>query len=295
MTSIYGRLRSRSRLRLRGRFLGLVLLALAPSGLVAQERPGFTIGTDADARVTIRNTSGSIRVIAWDRNEVSVYGSRTVIRDLDIDATPKQVQLRMDAGHELNVRVPRRAQLRAYSGSGSVTVQGVTGSVDIESASGSLEVEGQPRSIHAIGFSGGVTIRGGGTEVTRAESVSGTVIVTKAAGMVVAKSSSGGIDVRGDVREAELFTISGTVVFDGSVTRRLSAESSSGGVELTVPRNMSAEYELSTISADIENDFGPAATKSRAGDGVALRFRVGNGGARIKGVSVSGSIRLHDR
>jgi DUF4097 and DUF4098 domain-containing protein YvlB len=293
MNFINGRLRSRSRLR--GRFVALMSLALTPGALAAQERPGFTIGTDNDASVTITNSSGSIRVIAWDRNEVAVYGGRATIRDLDIDATPKHVQLRMDAGHELNVRVPRRAQLRAQSGSGSVTVQGVTGSVDIESASGSLEVEGQPRSIHAIGFSGGVTIRGGGTEVTRAESVSGTVIVTKAAGMLVAKSSSGGIDVRGDVREAELFTVSGTVVFDGSATRRLSAESSSGGVELTVPRNMSAEYELSTISADIENDFGPAATKSRSGDGVALKFRVGNGSARIKAVSVSGTILLKDR
>jgi DUF4097 and DUF4098 domain-containing protein YvlB len=201
----------------------------------------------------------------------------------------------MDAGHELQVRVPRQAQLRAYSGSGSVSVHGVTGSVDIESASGSLEVVGEPRSVHAIGFSGGVTIRGGGTEVTRAESVSGSVIVTNASGMVVAKSSSGGVDVRGDVREAELFTVSGNVVFNGNVTRRLSAESSSGGVELTVPRSMSAEYELSTISADIENDFGPTATRSRNGDGVALKFRVGNGGARIKGISVSGGIRLHDR
>jgi DUF4097 and DUF4098 domain-containing protein YvlB len=288
--------RSRSRVRLRGWWLLLTLL-LAPGGLLAQERPGFTVGTDANARVTIRNTSGSIRVIAWDRDEVSVYGGRTVIRDLEIDATPKHVQLKMEAGHELHVRVPRRAQLRAYSGSGTVTVQGVEGSVDIESASGSLEVEGQPRSIHATGFSGGVTIRGGGTEVTRAESVSGTVIITKAAGIVVAKSSSGGIDVRGDVKEAELFTVSGSVVFDGNVASggRLSAESSSGGVELTLPHNMSAEYELSTISADIENDFGPAATKSRSGAGVALRFRVGNGGARIKGISVSGSIRLHDR
>ena len=113
---------SRSRSRLRGRCLTLMFLALTPGAVVAQERPGFTIGTDADARVTIRNSSGSIRVTAWDRNEVSVYGGRAVIRDLDIDATPKHVQLRMETGHELNVRVPRRAQLRAYSGSGSVTV-----------------------------------------------------------------------------------------------------------------------------------------------------------------------------
>ena len=296
MILLNGRARARSRLRLRGRLLVLLLLALAPGALGAQE-PGARFGANANARVTIENTSGSIHVTAWDRNEVAVLGGRSVIRDLEVDVTPQHVQLIMNAGHELDVRVPRRALLRAHSVSGTISVEGVEGSVDIESGSGSLEVEGQPRSIHAMGFSGGVTVRGGGTEVTRAESISGTVIITKAAGLVVAKSSSGGVDVRGSVKEAELFSVSGSVVFDGSVASggRLSAESSSGGVELTLPRNMSAEYELSTISSDIENDFGPAATKSRRSAGVSLKFTVGNGSARIKAASVSGSVRLQDR
>jgi DUF4097 and DUF4098 domain-containing protein YvlB len=278
------------------RLIVVTMLLASAHSAHAQDRPAI-MAADPDARVTITNTSGSISVTAWDRNEVAIYGARSVLRDLELDGNSKHVQVKMDAGHELEVRVPRRAQLRAHSMSGTVTVQGVEGSVDIESASGSLEVEGQPRSIHALGFSGGVTIRGGGTEVTRAESISGTVIITKANGIVEAKSSSGGIDVRGNVRDAQLFSVSGSVVFDGTVAPggRLSAESSSGGVELTVPRNMSAQYELSTITADIDNDFGPPATKTRNGAGVNLRFSVGNGGARIKGMSVSGSIRLQNR
>jgi hypothetical protein len=94
-----------------------------------------------------------------------------------------------------------------------------------------------------------------------------------------------------------LFSVSGTVMFDGSIAinGRLSAESSSGSVELTLPRNTSATYELSTISADIDNDFGPPATRARNGSGVSLRFSVGSGGARIKGNSVSGSVILQGR
>jgi hypothetical protein len=272
-----------------------LLLSLS-SGLSAQDR-ALTIGTNADARVIIKNITGSISVRGCERNEVVVFGGRSVARNLEIDATPKLVKLEMPHGGALDVCVPRRAQLRAESASGSVRVDGVEGSVEIESASGTLQVDGRPRSIHAMAFSGGVRINGGGTEVTRAESVSGSVMITHASGLVEAKSSSGGVNVRGDVRDAQLFSVSGTVMFAGSVANggRLSAESSSGSVELTLPRNMSADYELSTISADVENDFGPPATKTRNGAGVSLRFSVGNGGARIKGHSVSGSIILEDR
>ena len=278
------------------RYFATVLLVLAAGTAQAQERPGAVFGTNADVRVTITNTSGSIKVTAWDRNEVAVIGSRSVIRDLDIESTPKHVQLKMEAGHELDVRVPRRALLTAKSASGFVHVEGVEGTVDIESASGTLQVEGRPRSIHAMAFSGGVTILGGGIEVTRAESVSGTVMITKASGLVEAKSSSGGINVKGNVRDAQLFSVSGTVMFDGVIEKggRLSAESSSGSVELTIPRNTSATYDLYTISADIDNSFGPSPSKARNGAGVSLRFTVGDGGARIKGVSVSGSVILRD-
>jgi DUF4097 and DUF4098 domain-containing protein YvlB len=281
---------------MRSTYIGIVGLLIGATSAPAQERP-FILETSADARIVIENTSGSITVTAWDRNAVAVMGSRSALRDLEAEGGPNQVQLKMQRGHGLDVRVPRGAQLRATSGSGSVRVEGVEGSVDVESGSGSLHIEGTPRSIHAQGFSGGVTVLGGGTEVTRAESVSGTVIVTRASGIVEAKSSSGGVSVKGNVREANLFSVSGSVMFDGTVVHngRLSAESSSGSVELTLPRNTPAEYDLSTISADIDNDFGPRPARKRGGGGVSLQFTVGNGGARIKAASVSGSVLLQGR
>jgi hypothetical protein len=277
-------------------YLSAAMVLSLSSISLAQER-AMAVGADADARVTLTNTSGSINVSVCDRNEVVVFGSRGTARKVDIEATPKHVELKMNQGGELRVCVPRRAQLRAASASGSVRVEGVEGTVDIESASGTLQIEGRPRSIHAMAFSGGVTIMGGGTEVTRAESVSGTVMITRAAGIVEAKSSSGGVNVKGDVRDAQLFSVSGSVMFDGTVQSggRLTAESSSGSVELRLPRDLSAEYELATISADIDNDFGPRPVKPRHGPGETLRFSVGNGGARIRANSVSGSIILDDR
>jgi DUF4097 and DUF4098 domain-containing protein YvlB len=266
------------------------------TGTVAgQERPA-TVQASSDARVHIYNPSGSVKVTGWDRDEVAVFGSRGDLRQLELSRgdNGRRIEARATTGFSLDVRVPKGAQLIVECGSGAIEISGVEGSIEAESASGSLQIQGYARSITANGLSGGVTIIGGGSEITHAESVSGSVVITDARGVVDAKSSSGGVTVSGDVRDAKLFSISGDAIFRGTIASggRLTAESSSAGVEIRLPRNTSAEYELSTVSGDIENEFGPVATRSRNGSGVELRFSVGGGNARVKAATVSGSVRL---
>ena len=276
--------------------ISLVVLCLFAHVARAQDRPA-QIEAAADSRVNVYNPSGSITVSGWDRNEVAVYASRGSLRNLELKREGNRITVRAHAGFTMDVRVPKDAKLNVEAGSGSIDVSGVEGTVEVESGSGSLRIEGTPRSITALGLSGGVTIMGGGTEITRAESVSGTVIVTDGRGVVDAKSSSGGVHVTGRVRDARLFSVSGSVRFDGTVESggRLSAESSSASVELKLPANTSAEYELSTVSGNIENAFGPVATRARNGAGLSLSFSVGGGAARVKAASVSGSVRLNER
>jgi DUF4097 and DUF4098 domain-containing protein YvlB len=269
---------------------------LCTATLQAQERPA-EMDAARDARVHIYNPSGSVKVTGWDREQVAVYASRSNLRDLELSGDRNRITMRVQNGFSIEVRVPHGAQLIVECGSGSVDISGVDGTVEAESSSGSVQITGAPHSIAATGFSGGVTIMGGGTEITHAESVSGSVVITDAHGVVDAKSSSGSVSVSGDVRDAHLFSVSGDVEFRGTVASagRLSAESSSASVELKLPRNTSAEYELTTVSGEIDNEFGPTATHSRNGAGVTLRFSIDGGDARIKAASVSGSVHLNSR
>ena len=278
---------------------GLLLTALliCASAARAQERSAATVGTGPDARVTIENPSGSVTVTGWDRSEVVVYASRNNLRNLELNADGNRVTMKAITGFSIDVRVPNNAKLTVQCGSGSINISDVEGTIEAESASGTLQIEGHPRTLNATGISGGVTILGGGRELTHAESVSGTVVVTDARGVVDARSSSGAVTVSGRVRDARLFSVSGDVSFKGIIedSGRLSAESSSASVELRLPANTSAEYELSTVSGNIENDFGPAATRMRNSPGVRLNFSVGGGSARVKAATVSGSVRLTER
>lgn len=282
---------------MRSYFASLSMLFVLTTTAMAQERTA-DINVTKDVRVHIYSPNGGVRVSGWDRNLVSAYGSRGQLRDLEIAADgPQRVTIRSRTGTAIDVRVPTGAQVIVECGSGSIEINGVAGTVEAESSSGTLQIQGAPRSISANGISGGVTIVGGGTEITHAESVSGSVVITDARGVVDARSSSGGVQVSGRVRDAKLFSVTGSVAFNGTVENggRLSAESSSASVELRLPSNTPAEYELSTVSGDIDNDFGPAATRSQNGNNVVLRFSVGGGGARVKAATVSGSIRLTNR
>src|SRR5207253_371029 len=129
---------------------------------------------------------------------------------------------------------------------------------------------------------------------TYAETTSGEVIVRRAQGSVDARSTSGSVQVRGtDIVDAKISSVSGTAAFTGTLTRnaRLELESSSGHVEISLPNNFAGIYDLTSISGDIENDFGPSPAHPRHGSGATLKFSTGSG-ARIVATTVSGHINL---
>jgi DUF4097 and DUF4098 domain-containing protein YvlB len=260
------------------------------------------IPADGDAQVTITQSRGSLVVTASASRSVAVVSGTALARDVTLKGGGARVDVEISGDRAVELRVPRLAQLRILGGNSSVSVRNVTGTVDVES-SGGIEIVGAPRSIHASGFSGQVVIKGGGTELTRAESIGGAVIISGARGIVDARSSTGMVDVIGDVREATLFSVAGRIRFVGSITTggRISAETTSGAVELRLPKRTAAAFELSTVSADIRVEFERQHLKlsppypSRTKPGVRLGFTIGNGAGRVKVATVGGSITLDER
>jgi DUF4097 and DUF4098 domain-containing protein YvlB len=243
--------------------------------------------------VTIVNHSGSVEVIGSGRSDIAVpNNSSSLQRELDIDVDGTQIRIKVNTV-SLVVRVPANVKLFARSGSGSVSVSGVTGPVEVETQSGQISVVGVTTTLHAVSLSGSVTADGA-QERAYVESISGTVVLQRTRGIVNAQSTSGTVRVYGrDIKDAKMSSVSGSVVFEGTLARdaRIEAESSSGGIELQVPNMYAADYDLTSISGHIDNEFGPSPVKSRNGNGATLRFSTGGGG-RIVATTVSGSIHL---
>jgi DUF4097 and DUF4098 domain-containing protein YvlB len=216
-------------------------------------------------------------------------------RSIRLSGEEGLIRIRTDESVDLEVRVPLKARVAVRTQSGSISVADVEGSVDLESVSGSFRVSGDPQLVDIEGISGSVNILGRPERAFLA-TVSGEIRVPHAIGNIKAETASGGITVFGEgVRNAELSTASGEIVFSGTAARDavLHFDTASGEVEIRISADFAASFDLSTVSGEISNDFGPRPTRQRYGAGQDLRFSTGAGsGARIRASSVSGVVRL---
>jgi DUF4097 and DUF4098 domain-containing protein YvlB len=300
-----------------------VALATVATGAAAQQSINETRPARPDGTVEITNLAGSVRVIAWNRNEVQVTGTlgRGAERldfTTDGDLTRIRVVLPRESrnvqGSDLEVRVPAQSSPKVQTTSARIEVSGVRGAIEAKSVSGRVEVDAERvPTLNASTVSGSIRLRGSSGSVD-AESVSGALEISVATPQTRAKTVSGSLTLRELSGSAEASTVSGTATVEGGRFSRMRLSSVSGSlrfrgdlerggmyhlnshsgtIEARLPARVAADFEVSTFSGDISNAFGPAAQRvSQYGPGRELRFTTGGGGARVVVKTFSGSVRL---
>jgi len=286
-------------------FVPFLLALAAPSGAawrqVEQSRPA-----SADGVVEIEIPSGRVSVVGWEQNEVRVTGEVDDDAELELDGSGSHVQIEVDSrrGHgqaeaRIEVRVPRGSRVEIdASPNASVEVQGIDGRIRAEAVNGGITVKGGSSEIEVETVNGGVEIEAPATRV-RAESVNGRVVIRGASGDIEASTVNGRLEVAGGRFErARLEIVNGRVVFAGDLSRTalLEVESVSGDVELTLAGDVAADFQVSSFSGDIDNDFGARAERtSRWTTEKELRFSNGGGGASVEIHTLSGDVQLRKR
>jgi DUF4097 and DUF4098 domain-containing protein YvlB len=247
-------------MRMRRRFAWETILAIAVVAIGSQyslqaaltEELHKMFPLEADGRVSVGNVNGSVRISAWDRNEVQVDAVKRAHTQeaLDearivIDSSSGSISIRTKypeshrhrdaAGVEYTLKVPRRARLWA-----------------IDTVNGGVEVSG----------------------------VSGDVKISSVNGPVTAKNLAA---------DARLTTVNGTV--DATFEKLQSAASVSidtvnGRIVLSLPDSSNGELDANTVHGGITSDFGVSARRSLkgrigSGSGAHIKLNTVNGGIQI--------------
>ncbi len=227
----------------------------------------------AGGRISVRNVSGEVTVIGYDGQDLLVTGYKEG-RDRDLvtieeELTGSNLSIRASypsncncrASVRLEVKVPRTKNYRFNA---------------ITSISGNVEVSEVDGEINAKSVSGNVVVRNvtGSVEAT---STSGNVIVQEIKGAVSAKSISGNVDV---------------TILQLSTDREMAFSSVSGNVKVKLPANLDAQVKMSTLSGNLETDFGLTIEESRFSPGRRASGRVGGGSHHLKVTSISGNVSL---
>ena len=215
----------------------------------------------AGGRVELDNINGAVHITAWDHNEVKVDAVKY--------AGTKE---RMD-----------EAKIEVSSGPDYV-------------------------SIHTEYPSHNHTFNGGWNDPAGVEY---TLSVPRNARLDEIKLINGGLDIHGVAGEVRASTINGHLMADGlqgrvkldSVNGRLEAkfdklsnspvelDSVNGSVLLTLPSDVKAEVEASTVSGGIEDDFG-LRVRHHHFVGHDLRGELGGGGTHVRISNVNGRVEI---
>ena len=271
----------------------------AADGRVEERHP-----VDADAVVTIKNLNGVVTVEGWDKKELEVTG--TITGDVEevvvtgsashmrVEARFPENRRRISGSADLRIRMPAGGSARVHVVNADITVGGVSGEIDLEAVNGDIEVSGKPQHVDVKTVNGDIAIRATSARV-EAETVGGRVTLDGASGDVAAASVGGDIVVSaGRLQRARFTTVSGTIDLsaDLAANATLDVESHSGDALMRLPAAVSAEFDISSFSGDIDNEFGPAASKKSFGMGRDLSFATGGGDAQVSVNTFSGDVRL---
>jgi DUF4097 and DUF4098 domain-containing protein YvlB len=286
--------------------LVLATVLAGPAWLAAQTPVDEKRPAAPDAKVSIENLSGSVKVTGWDRAEVQVKGTLGDGAELSFDGPENHLEIEVEAEHgnpmgiksDLEVFVPAGSSVSVEGFQSTISVAGVAGSVSAETVNGSITQSGAAKGVELESVNGTIEVTKA-TGRVKAEAVNGTVTVRDASGDLEASTVNGKLLVTGGSFErAELESVAGGVRFEAGLSARatLSVESVSGTVDLFLPAGLGAEFSVSTFSGDIVNELGPAAAKtSKWTPEKELSFTTGAGGARITVETLSGTVNIRKK
>jgi len=283
----------------------LALLAPAPAAL-AGSPINERAAADPAGQVEITNTSGSVVVTGWDRAEVEVTGELgDGTERLEFARSGKLTRVKVilpSRSHrveetDLVVKVPAGSSVAVNTVSADITSRALKGSQRLQSVSGEVETEVAAEDVECKTVSGNVRVNGSGQRgLLTVTTVSGDANVTRVAGEVNANTVSGDITISmGDTSRSRLRSTSGELGVRGRLAAdaRLDFESISGDVRLDLEGPVGAEFDVSSFNGDIRNCFGPKPVRtSEYAPGSELRFREGQGGARVRIKTLNGDISV---
>jgi len=269
---------------------------------VDQKRPAAP-----DAKVSIENMAGSVKVTGWSQAEVQVKGTVGEGAELTFDGPEQNLKIEVEAEHgspmgiksDLEVLVPAGASVSVEGFGATISIAGVTGSVSAETVNGSITQTGPAKSVELQSVNGAIEVTKAGGRV-QAEAVNAPVTIRDASGELEASTVNGKLLVTGGSYErAKIETVSGGVRFEAGLSPRatLGVESVSGPVDLFFPAAFGAEFSVSTFSGQIVNELGPAAEKppNKWAPGKELSFTSGSGGARVTVETLSGAVSIRKK
>ncbi len=277
------------------------VISVDPGRYVSREERRFQVTGIPD--VSLTTFDGSVQVRSWDRPEILIEvekraGDKAQAEAIEVkteqSGSTVRVEVRGPAGSQrvmtfgtspsarVVASVPRRCNVTAHSGDGSIAIERIEGAVDLDTGDGTVKGLDLSGSLHARTGDGSL----------RFENVSGTIDL---------ESSDGGARISGTLHVLRLRTGDGAVEVQAEEGSAMTADwdirTGDGGLRLELPADFSANLEATTDDGSVRvRGFGEPTSGARDDDGGrGLTRALGAGGKRLRLRCSSGTILVTRR
>jgi hypothetical protein len=296
--------------------IALALCLFSPASFASTPQGTFekTFSVSGPVDLEVETHSGDITVRSGPAGSVSIHGKIFVgdhwlfgNRNTDVSDLEQHPPLRQEGNriridyvnaHDISVdyeiTVPADTTIRAHSGSGDQTIEGIRGTVDLQSGSGDVKLARITGDVHLQTGSGDVRAHEIAGAI-RAGAGSGDLEVEETGpGDVDLHTGSGNIVARGIQGSFHAAAGSGDVTGDGTQTGTWEIRTGSGNVHVRLPANAAFDANLSTSSGTVE--VNRAITMTVEGHVQEMRKqivgKVGGGGPPLTVHTGSGDIHI---
>jgi hypothetical protein len=253
----------------------------------------------------IFGVAGSVRLVGWDRDSIMVT-SRSRPQGFFFIPDPAGVKLGVDqyrigvleerandavTPYHFVVYLPRQSRIAVRTTSADIDGTDVSGW--FSTASGGIHLSGMASgTLDVESINGNIDVNVS-TSWLRARTGRGRLIVRGAIQDVDASTVDGELDVAtSSVMHGRFSSVTGDIRYAGAPAAGSIFDFSnhSGAVDMALPRDVSAAFDLSSITGVIESVLGQA--RPVAGGAHALRLNLGHSDAQLTVRTFKGTIRL---
>lgn len=266
---------------------------------IVREEKRFTVSGTPDIKLT--TFDGSIEIQSWDKPDVLVEIEKRGATRESVDAlkvTAEQhgntievevkgparesftgIGFHRSISARLIVSLPRRSDVQARSGDGTIRIDRVNGRIELRTGDG---------GIRATDVAGELTLN----------TSDGTVTVAGAEGRLDLDTGDGGVNVTGKLTSVRLHTGDGSIVYRAEPGSTMAdpweISTGDGGVSLFLPRDFGADLDVRTGDGTIRNELQVTSDTGGEVSRRTVRGKLNAGGKLLRVRTGDGSIRLRE-
>jgi len=278
--------------------IAIALTARSALGQSAADGPVLKAhAIDSTGSINLYVPTGSVRLVAWDRDSIVVRGQMARNARLFYGGGPQGVKMGVEGPSRgdsepsnLVIYMPHHGRASVRTASATIVGDGVSG--EFYSSSGNIRLSGVVSSVEAEAMNGSLDVDLT-TPWLRARTGDGHLLIRGAPQDVDASTIGGTLDIIAPkVMRGQFVSVSGDIHWIGSPARGSVFDFSNhnGAVDLALSPSASVALTLSSVTGTIENGFTrvtPIASPPRT-----LRFNLGNGDAHVTVRTFKGAIRV---